>query len=64
MGTVVRFAVGGRSAPKEAPAGRECEIVIFPGVRIERHDVDLGARLVDSAGRCDFDVPGLRRPSA
>jgi len=38
------------------------EIVIFPGVRIERHahDLDLGHRLRDSAGNGDFNGLGGR----
>jgi hypothetical protein len=36
----------------------ECQIVIFPGVRIERHDdyesLDLGHRLLDSTATGDF----------
>lgn len=38
----------------------ECEIVIFPGVRIERQSVDLGHRLRDSVGRGDFDHIGRK----
>jgi len=50
--------------PKEVAAlGRPCEIVIFPGVRIERHDLDLGHRLRDSVGRGEFgDIGGGRLP--
>ncbi|MCB1487913.1 MAG: hypothetical protein KDJ88_10700 [Bauldia sp.] len=42
-----------------------CEIVIFPGVRIERHDVDLSYRLRDSVGRGDFrDIGGNSRQTS
>ncbi|MEM8812453.1 MAG: hypothetical protein AAGF59_07515 [Pseudomonadota bacterium] len=34
---------------KAAPSG-ECEVVIFPGIRIERHDVNLAARQRDVLG--------------
>jgi hypothetical protein len=42
--------------------GRECEIVIFPGVRRERHDrdeIDLALRIDNRGG--DFDGPGGHR---
>lgn len=29
----------------------DAQIVIFPGVRVERHTIDLAARHVDVAGR-------------
>lgn len=34
------------------------EIIIFPGVRIERYDLDLGHRVKNSAGSNDFSGPG------
>lgn len=51
-----------RSDRTPPPDGAECEIVIFPGVRIERHDLDLGHRLRDCAGRREFDRIGNTRP--
>ena len=65
MGAILRFrASTRRTMPKEVAAlGRPCEIVIFPGVRIERHDLDLGHRLRDSVGRGEFgDIGGGRLP--
>jgi hypothetical protein len=67
MGTILRFesppaAIPARPRPD---ADRVCEIVIFPGVRIERHqtdDLDLSHRLRDSAGRGAFDGIGGGRP--
>ncbi len=64
MGTVLQFAVpeGGAARKREARADGECRIVIFPGVRIERHDggrrLDLGYRLRDSAGSDSFEGLG------
>jgi hypothetical protein len=63
MSTVLQFrasARSGRGKPAEAP---DCEIVIFPGVRIERHDVatlDLGHRVTDTTGGDGFDGVGGR----
>ena len=68
MGTVLRFrASTGKASRKAQESARACQIVIFPGVRIERHDaepgLDLGHRLRDSAGRDTFDgIGGGRRP--
>jgi hypothetical protein len=68
MGTLILFKSSGRSA-SSLPAVNEqrhaCEVVIFPGVRIERHtqferDLDLSHRICDSAGRDDFG--GGNRP--
>jgi hypothetical protein len=60
MGTVLQIAASKRPAPRRAErAASGCQIVIFPGVRIERHadeaSVDLGYRLLDSAATGDFD---------
>jgi hypothetical protein len=59
MGNVLQMAI-----PKRAPRRRaarpaiECQIVIFPGVRIERHDdyesLDLGHRLLDPSATGNF----------
>ena len=59
MGTVLHFDVPAKS-PSRSEAGpvQPCEIIIFPGVRIERHELDLSFRLRDSAGHDDFDGIG------
>lgn len=63
MGTILRFRAPSRKAeqqtvPDEDSAG---EIVIFPGVRIERHELDLAYRLRDAAGQADVgDIDGGR----
>jgi hypothetical protein len=68
MSTVLRFRASTRTeSRKPSKAGRACEIVIFPGVRIERHDpaaaLDLGYRLPHPAGAEDFDgMGGTPRP--
>jgi hypothetical protein len=65
MGTILHFtarrhaagAVAGRSRTT-----RPCDVVIFPGVRIERQAVDLSYRLRDTAGRGAFvDIAGSQR---
>jgi hypothetical protein len=60
MGTVLTFKPTIRTGFVEAASrgGERCEIVIFPGVRIERHDLDLSHRLRDSAGRDTFNGIG------
>jgi hypothetical protein len=65
MSTVLQF----RQTPQQRPrmlgasASKPCEVVIFPGVRIERHEVDLAHRLFDSAGSSGFDdFDGSPRP--
>jgi hypothetical protein len=60
MGTVLQIAASKLSARRRGDrAAGECQIVIFPGVRIERHadeaSVDLGHRLLDSTGTGNFD---------
>jgi len=65
MGTVLDFKTSAKTTFISAGSGkrRACEIVIFPGVRIERHDLDLSHRLRDSAGRDDFSgIGGGPRP--
>lgn len=59
MGTVLDFRP--RSAAKRGErneTGNAGEIVIFPGVRIERYDLDLGYRVVNSAGSQMFEGLG------
>lgn len=56
MSTVVPLNSGIRKARLRPPAGGgECEIVIFPGVRIERHELDLGHRVRDALGGGGYD---------
>jgi hypothetical protein len=60
MGTVLQIAASKLPARRHVErTASECQIVIFPGVRIERHgdeaSVDLGYRLLDSAGTGNFD---------
>ncbi len=66
MGTVLQFRpVRTTPARASALAQGDCEIVIFPGIRIERHDLDLAHRLRDSTGQGDFDgLDGNHRPRA
>jgi hypothetical protein len=56
MSTVLQFRQASPQRSRAIGSGmvRPCEIVIFPGVRIERHEVDLAHRLVESTG-CDFE---------
>jgi hypothetical protein len=63
MGTILQFSAASRRPPRPAPSenARACEVVIFPGVRIERHDLDLGYRLRDSIGQPELGGGG-RRP--
>ncbi len=57
MGTVLAFGQPDKASQRRARRRRNhrCEIVIFPGVRIERHELDLGHRLRKSAGEDQFD---------
>jgi hypothetical protein len=48
-----------RRALSEVP----CQVFIFPGVRRERHELDLGARLVDTIGKSDLGPFGLASPA-
>lgn len=61
MGTVLEFRPH-RSAKSRTRIDTRVvgEIVIFPGVRIERCDLDLGHRLKTSAGSHDFKGVGPR----
>jgi hypothetical protein len=65
MSTVLQFKPPTAAKPRQrrVDTARIGEIVIFPGVRIERHDLDLGHRVRDSAGSGDFNgLGGKRRP--
>jgi hypothetical protein len=68
MGTILSFTRprrdGGRQQGRDGADRAEAgELVIFPGVRIERYSVDLGYRLRDTAGRGQFDeIGGKHRP--
>lgn len=46
-----------RNARPIPPQAKRGEVVIFPGVRIERHDLDLSHRVSATAGD-DFDGLG------
>lgn len=63
MGTILQFSSLSRKEPQAAPpySRRDCEVVIFPGVRIERHDLDLAHRVRDSIGGPGLGSSG-RRP--
>ena len=62
MGIVVPFV----QKPRRDTAGTtSAEIVIFPGVRIERHeDVDLKARVADPAAGGDYDGLAFGGPAS
>jgi hypothetical protein len=64
MGTILNYRqIETRRPRQRTDSGDNCEIVIFPGVRIERHDLDLGLRLRDSVGTEDFKtIGGTPRP--
>ena len=55
MGTLLQLSAVARKSSAAAAKGQGCEIIIFPGVRIERQDVDLGHRLRNTAGCERFD---------
>jgi len=67
MATILTFTPprpDGMRSPRTDRAD-PCHIVIFPGVRIERHDVDLSFRLRDSIGRGDCrDIGGVTRKTS
>ena len=59
MGTVLDFRLLTTAKPRDrADAPAVAEIVIFPGVRIERCDLDLGHRIKNSAGIGEFNGLG------
>jgi hypothetical protein len=64
MGTILSYRqIETRKPRRRTDSADSCEIVIFPGVRIERHNLDLGMRLRDSAGADDFKtIGGSPRP--
>jgi hypothetical protein len=64
MGTVLPFRTVARARlGGSEDANRPCEIVIFPGVRIERHDLDLSHRVRDAAGHGGYGgYDAKRRP--
>lgn len=62
MGTILSYRpLERRKRQDKGARSGACEIVIFPGVRIERHDLDLSHRLRDSAGTDDFNGLGGKR---
>jgi hypothetical protein len=64
MGMLLRLRTPARSAVPKAVTreSRTCQIVIFPGVRIERHSLDLAHRLGEAAHRIDVGGIGGGRP--
>ena len=64
MGTVLEFKLPAAAKLRDRTDGLALgEVVIFPGVRIERYDLDLGHRVKESAGTGDFRGLGpTRRP--
>jgi hypothetical protein len=60
MGTVLEFRPHTTPAkPRDrTDVAAVGEIVIFPGVRIERYDLDLGHRVKNSVGSNDFNGLG------
>lgn len=64
MGTVLEFKPSATAKPRDRTDARAVgEIVIFPGVRIERCDLDLGHRVRNSAGSGEFnDLGSGHRP--
>ena len=57
MGTVVKITDRQRKSrtdPAHSPNG--AQIIIYPGIRIERHSVDLSRRV------CDITRPQGRKP--
>jgi hypothetical protein len=64
MGTILQFRIGEREqAAGGARAQRDCEIVIFPGVRIERAGQNKPDSGSTSTGHGKLDgTNGRRRP--
>jgi len=65
MGTILHFTArrADGAIPDRTRPNRRCDVIIFPGVRIERQGVDLSHRLRDTAGRGRFgDIAGTQRP--
>ncbi|MEP0324634.1 hypothetical protein [Bauldia litoralis] len=60
MGTILGFKPLCRESTRRAGQRRDCdcEIVIFPGTRIDRPTVDLGYRLRDTLGRAGYGEGG------
>ena len=56
MGTLLQLSASRRKAsPQPSGEAPDCEIVIFPGVRIERHDLDLSHRVRNAADGDGYD---------
>lgn len=62
MGTLLDFSAAARrrTPDRRRPAEKGAEIVMFPGVRIERQALDLGARIRKVAK----EPGGTARPEA
>jgi hypothetical protein len=63
MGTLLQLSASSRKRASSQSRGgtQPCQIVIFPGVRIERHALDLSHRIRKPDDRNGFD-DGSRRP--
>jgi hypothetical protein len=60
MGTLLQLSASRRKASSQPRGDRQdCEIVIFPGVRIERHDLDLSHRVRKAVDGEDFSGAGV-----
>ncbi len=63
MGTVLEFKASPTARPRQDGTAKG-EIVIFPGVRIERHDLDLAHRIRNAAATGEFrDLGSKQSPS-
>jgi hypothetical protein len=62
MGAVLTFQQTTRRRGRKPAEQKAGEIVIFPGVRIERHQLDLSHRVKRTAGRTSFDSLDGGRP--
>lgn len=61
MGTVLEFRPPATTKRRDrTDVAAVGEIIIFPGVRIERCDLDLGHRVKNSAGTGEFNGLGPR----
>jgi hypothetical protein len=45
MSTIIDFPAGGKSKASKRPEGSQAEVIIFPGVRIERREFNIADRI-------------------